>query len=124
MTFADLRQYTVLQVSRDRGVWIMLVAAVLILVGLVPALYTSRRRIWVRAEPANGGSGGSVLKVGGYALQRTSQFEEEFARIVDRLRSAASEKSGGGGSIETRTAAPDGGPAAPRAEDTETVRSG
>jgi cytochrome c biogenesis protein len=123
MTFADLRQYTVLQVSRDRGVWIMLAAAVLILVGLVPALYTSRRRIWVRAEPASGGGGGSVLKVGGYALQRTSQFEEEFARIVDRLRSAASERSGGGGgSIETATR--DGGPAELRAEDTETVRSG
>jgi len=26
-----------------------------------------------------------VLKVGGYALQRTAQFEVEFARLVDRL---------------------------------------
>ncbi len=86
VTFADLKQYTVLQVGRDRGLWIMLAASILILLGLVPALYTSRRKVWVRAEPA---SEGSVLKVGGYALQRTSQFEEEFTRLVDRLARAA-----------------------------------
>jgi cytochrome c biogenesis protein len=86
VTFADLKQYSVLQVSRDRGLWIMLAAAIFILLGLVPALYTSRRKVWVRAEPAGDGS---VLKVGGYALQRTSQFEEEFTRLVDRLARAA-----------------------------------
>ncbi len=86
VTFADLKQYSVLQVSRDRGLWIMLAAAIFILLGLVPALYTSRRKVWVRAEPAGEGS---VLKVGGYALQRTSQFEEEFTRLVDRLARAA-----------------------------------
>jgi cytochrome c biogenesis protein len=86
VTFADLKQYTVLQVSRDRGLGIMLAAAVLILLGLIPALYTSRRKVWVRAEPAGEGS---VLKVGGYALQRTSQFEQEFERLIRRLRAAA-----------------------------------
>jgi cytochrome c biogenesis protein len=92
VTFADLKQYTVLQVGRDRGLWIMLAASILILLGLVPALYTSRRKVWVRAEPA---SEGSVLKVGGYALQRTSQFEEEFTRLVDRLARAAGRSPGG-----------------------------
>jgi cytochrome c biogenesis protein len=91
VTFADLKQYTVLQVGRDRGLWIMLAASILILLGLVPALYTSRRKVWVRAEPAGEGS---VLKVGGYALQRTSQFEEEFPRLVDRLARAAGRSRG------------------------------
>ena len=36
MSFTGIRQYTVLQVSRDRGLWIMLAAAILILVGLIP----------------------------------------------------------------------------------------
>jgi cytochrome c biogenesis protein len=85
MSFTGIRQYTVLQVTRDRGLWIMLAAAILILVGLLPALYTSRRRVWVRAEPASG-TGGSVLKVGGFALQRTTQFSEEFDRLVRDLR--------------------------------------
>ena len=84
VTFSGLRQYTVLQVSRDRGVKILALAAVLILVGLLASLYTARRRVWVRARP--GEDGGSVLEVGGYALQRQTQFEDEFARLVDRLQ--------------------------------------
>jgi len=82
VSFPDLREYTVLQVSRDRGLLIMLSAAVLILAGLIPALYSSRRKLWVQAEPSETGS---LLKVGGFALQRRVQFEEEFERLVDEL---------------------------------------
>jgi cytochrome c biogenesis protein len=89
ISFPELREYTVLQVSRDRGVLLVLVAAILILVGLLPALYTSRRRVFVRAE-ADGT--GSVLQVGGYALQRKDRFEEEFARLVEEL--GAGEREG------------------------------
>jgi len=83
VTFPELRQYTVLTVSRDRGLWIVLAAAILILLGLLPALYTSRRKLWVTAEPDGAGS---LLKVGGFALQRRSQFEEEFGKLVRELR--------------------------------------
>ena len=86
VSFPELRQYTVLQVSRDRGLTIMLIAAILILMGLLPALYTSRRRLWVRAEA---GENGTELQVAGFALQRKEQFEEEFAHVVDDLERAA-----------------------------------
>jgi cytochrome c biogenesis protein len=86
MSFPDLRRYTVLEVKRDRGLRILLAAAILILLGLVPALYTSRRKVWVTADA---GPGGTVLKVGGFALQRRAQFEEEFAGLVDALERAA-----------------------------------
>jgi cytochrome c biogenesis protein len=86
--FPDLKQYSVFQVSRDAGVPIVLLAAILILVGLLPALYTSRRKVWVRAEPAGTGAG-SVLKVGGFALQRRPQFEDEFAKLLDALTDEA-----------------------------------
>jgi cytochrome c biogenesis protein len=85
LSFTDLRQYTVLQVSRDATVPYVLLAAILILVGLLPALYVSRRKVWVRADPDGDGS---VLRVGGFALQRKVQFEEEFARLVDALAAA------------------------------------
>ncbi len=91
VSFTDLRQYTVLQVSRDRGVWIVLVAAILVLLGLLPALYTSRRKLWVTAEPDGTGS---LLKVGGFALQRRSQFDEEFAGLVGELERASREMVG------------------------------
>jgi cytochrome c biogenesis protein len=86
--FPELRKYTVLQVSRDAGVPFVLLAAILILLGLLPALYGSRRKVWVRAEPDGEGS---VLKVGGFALQRKARFEEEFPRLVDALARAAGE---------------------------------
>jgi cytochrome c biogenesis protein len=84
--FPELRRYTVLQVSRDAGVPLVLLAAILVLVGLLPALYGSRRKIWVRAD-ADGD--GAVLKVGGFALQRKARFEEEFPGLVDAMAGAA-----------------------------------
>jgi hypothetical protein len=45
-------------------------------------MYTSRRKVWVHAV-ANGK--GTVLKIGGFSLQRKGQFEEEFDKLVDAL---------------------------------------
>jgi cytochrome c biogenesis protein len=88
VSFPVLRQYSVFQVSRDQGVWIVVTGAILLLLGLLPALYTSRRKVWVRAEPDGDGA---VLKIGGLALQRKAQFEEEFANLVDELVRACGE---------------------------------
>lgn len=91
VSFPELRRYTVLTVARDRGMWIVLVGAILMLVGLLPALSSTRRRVWVLAEPDGAGA---VLKVGGFALQRGNRFEEEFARLVrDLERVSAREAS-------------------------------
>jgi hypothetical protein len=103
VSFPQLKQYTVLVVKRDRGLWIELVAAILILLGLLPALYTSRRKVWVTAEPQGTGS---RLKVGGFALQRRTQFDEEFTRLVDALARASGGSSG----------PPDGAPSRARAD--------
>jgi cytochrome c biogenesis protein len=89
VSFPELRRYSVLTVSRDRGLWIVLLAAILILLGLLPAMYTSRRKLWVAAEPSGEGA---VLKVGGFALQRRSQFEEEFGKVVSELGRASRER--------------------------------
>ncbi len=86
ISFPALRQYTVLEVKRDRGLWIELLAAILILLGLLPALYTSRRKVWIVAEPDGTGS---RVRIGGFALQRRSQFEEEFGKLVADIERAA-----------------------------------
>jgi cytochrome c biogenesis protein len=83
LAFPELRQYTVLLISRDVGIPVVLAAVILVLVGLIPALYVSRRKVWIRAEPA---PGGALVKVGGFALQRKDAFEDEFARIVRAVR--------------------------------------
>ncbi len=85
MSFPQLRQYSRLQISRDTTVPWVLGAAILILAGLVAAMYSSRRKLWVRAEPKDAGS---VVRIGGFALQRKDRFEEAFPKIVEDLDAA------------------------------------
>ncbi len=80
--FPELREYTQFQVARDPGTGILLATAGLILAGILPALFSSRRRLWVRAV-AEGEA--TRLEVGGFALQRKAAFEEEFQRLVGEL---------------------------------------
>jgi cytochrome c biogenesis protein len=86
MAFPELRQYTTLQISHDATVPWVLAAAILIVLGLLPALYVSRRKVWVRARPDGTGS---ILQVGGFALQRKDRFDEEFASLVADVTAAA-----------------------------------
>jgi cytochrome c biogenesis protein len=86
MSFPELRQYSTLQISRDATVPYVLAAAILIVLGLLPALYVSRRKVWVRARSDGGGS---ILQVGGFALQRKDRFDEEFADLVTAVTEAA-----------------------------------
>jgi cytochrome c biogenesis protein len=82
VSFPQLKQYSVFQVGADPGTPLMLAAAILILVGLLPALYSSRRRVWVRAKTD---ASGSRVEVAGQAFQRKGAFEEEFKAIVRNL---------------------------------------
>ena len=83
IAFPELREYTQLLVKRDPGLWIMLTAALLLVAGLLPGLYSSRRRLWVRAVAVDGT--GTRVQVGGFALQRTAAFDEEFRSIAGEL---------------------------------------
>ena len=85
MSFPHLRQYSRLQISRDTTVPWVLGAAILILAGLVAAMYSSRRKVWVRAERKDAGS---VVQIGGFALQRKDRFEEAFPKLVEDLNAA------------------------------------
>jgi hypothetical protein len=104
LSFPELRQYSVLLISRDVGIPVVLAAAILVLVGLIPALYVSRRKVWIRAEAA---PGGAVVKIGGFALQRRDSFEEEFERIVRAV----------GGGNGAHPAPPEPSPEEPRPEE-------
>jgi cytochrome c biogenesis protein len=79
VTFAGLRQYTVLTLARDPGVPVVAVAAGLILLGLLPSLYVTRRRVWVRATPADGDT---RVELAGLALQGKAAFEQQFAALA------------------------------------------
>lgn len=82
VSFPEVKQYSVFQIASDPGTPMILTAAILILVGLIPALYSSRRRVWVRASPD---AEGARVEVAGQALQRKAAFEEEFKALVRNL---------------------------------------
>jgi cytochrome c biogenesis protein len=82
IAFTGLKQYSVFEIASNPGAPILLLAAILILVGLIPALYSSRRRVWVRAMPSGEAA---RLEIAGHALQRKAAFTEEFRALVRDL---------------------------------------
>ena len=84
VSFTDLKQYSVLTLARDPWVPVVAGAAALLLLGLVPSLYVTRRRVWVRAVPA--GAGGARVELAGLALQGKAAFEAELARLAQQVQ--------------------------------------
>lgn len=105
--FDGYLQWATLQVSRDPGQVIVLVAFGFLLLGLLISLSVRRRRIWLRFGPAPAGPvvhsdpvihsdpaptqpgappPGTVVEVGGLARTEASGFGREFAQVLDRLR--------------------------------------
>jgi cytochrome c biogenesis protein len=83
VSFTGLKQYSVFTLARDPGVPIVAVAAALLLGGLIPSLYVTRRRIWVRATPA--GPGTTRVELAGLALQGKPAFDGELARLAQQM---------------------------------------
>ena len=84
VSFTGLKQYSVLTLARDPGVPVVAVAAALLLLGLVPSLYVTRRRVWVQALPA--GPDGTRVELAGLALQGKDAFEAELARLAEQVQ--------------------------------------
>jgi cytochrome c biogenesis protein len=84
VSFTDLKQYSVFTLARDPGVPVVAVGAALLLCGLVPSLYVTRRRVWVRAVPA--GPGTTRVELAGLALQGKAAFEGELARLAAQVQ--------------------------------------
>lgn len=88
--FAGYRQWARLQVGRDPGQLLALVAAVAMVLGLLLSLRVRRRRVWFRFSPAGpdgpagsaGESGRTVVAVGGLARNDPEAFRPEFDRVV------------------------------------------
>lgn len=79
VSFGGLKQFVIFQVASNPGAPILLFGAICLLVGLIPALYSSRRRVWVRAQPSEHGA---RLEIAGHALQRRAAFEDEFTLLL------------------------------------------
>jgi cytochrome c biogenesis protein len=88
VTFAGLDQWATFQVAHDPGKRLVLVAAVLVVAGLLGSLRVRRRRLWVRALPAADGDGArrSVVHAAGLGRTDADGFAEEFSSLLDRMK--------------------------------------
>jgi cytochrome c biogenesis protein len=101
ITFTGYKQWVSLAVTYDPGQVPALVCGILSLAGLLLSFLVRRRRVFVRAVPAEGstddsaadgaatGGARSVITVGGLARTDASGgFEDEFAELVAQLKAA------------------------------------
>jgi cytochrome c biogenesis protein len=87
VTFAGVSQWATFQIAHDPGKRTVLLAAVLVVAGLLASLRVRRRRLWVRAVPAPGDAGEprTVVLAGGLARSDVDGFNREFRSVVDRM---------------------------------------
>ncbi len=106
--FDGYRQWASLQVSHDPTQTLLLIAAVLMVLGLLGSLAIRRRRVWVRVTPGSGGLR-SLVAVGGLARNDSGNFPQEFETILSNLRVALDAEPAGetarGSAIAERPAA-------------------
>jgi cytochrome c biogenesis protein len=87
VTFAGVTQFANFQITDDPGKNLALLAAILMVTGLILSLRVRRRRFWVRARSE--GPGRTVVEAGGLARTDPDQFAEEFAALTQRLQATA-----------------------------------
>ncbi len=125
--FVGIRQFATVSVRYDPGEKIVLVAAGLLVVGLLGSLVGRRRRVWFRVRP--GADGGSVVEAGGLSRTDSPGFVAEFNELVraarDRLAGTAGppaqDRSHGGAPAPDRP--PGDGSQVPDGQHTDTERT-
>ncbi|TVZ02032.1 cytochrome c biogenesis protein ResB [Trebonia kvetii] len=92
ITFVGVKQWVSIAITYDPGQVPALVCGILALAGLLLSFFVRRRRVFVRAVPAESGTG-SVVTVGGLTRSDASGgFEEEFAELAAEIAAAESGK--------------------------------
>ncbi|MDX1511364.1 MAG: cytochrome c biogenesis protein ResB [Nitriliruptorales bacterium] len=87
ISFPELRRWVGFQVSSKPTLPLLFIGGVLVLVGLVPAIYAWRRRVWAVLETDAAG-GHTLITIAGRAFQRPQAFDHEFPAIVKAIRDA------------------------------------
>lgn len=82
--FSGYKEWATLQVSHDPTQTALLIAAILMVTGLLGSLAVRRRRVWVRITERPGAR--TLVSVGGLARNDSGNFAAEFETIVESLQ--------------------------------------
>jgi cytochrome c biogenesis protein len=87
VTFLGVDQWATFQIAHEPGKRTVLIAAVLIIAGLLGSLRVRRRRFWIRAIPAQASDGArsTVVTAAGLARSDVGGFVTELDDLADRL---------------------------------------
>jgi cytochrome c biogenesis protein len=81
LTDIVMRDYTVLQVTKDPGVSVVWIGSGLLIVGLMMAFFIPHRKLWVHVSRGKGKSVKVIL--GGNTNRNRVNFEKGFSEIID-----------------------------------------
>jgi cytochrome c biogenesis protein len=87
VTFEGVDQWATFQVAHEPGKRTVLIAAILIIVGLLGSLRVRRRRFWVRAVPGRTGdeAGSTVVTAAGLARSDVGGFVDQLDDLVEAI---------------------------------------
>ncbi|MBV9870209.1 MAG: cytochrome c biogenesis protein ResB [Frankiaceae bacterium] len=85
--FVGIHQWATFQVAHQPGKTTVLVAAILIIAGLLGSLRVRRRRFWIRAVPVTGSGGtqSTVIQAAGLARTDVGGFVDELDELTKQL---------------------------------------
>ncbi|MFE2160854.1 cytochrome c biogenesis protein ResB [Streptomyces lydicus] len=85
ITFNGIKTWASFKISHQPGNGLALTGAVAALLGLAGSLFIQRRRVWVRAEPADDGSGATVVEIAGLGRSESPRLPEELGALAAAL---------------------------------------
>ncbi|MFF7413831.1 cytochrome c biogenesis protein ResB [Streptomyces lydicus] len=89
ITFNGIKTWASFKISHQPGNGLALTGAVAALLGLAGSLFIQRCRVWVRAEPADDGSGATVVEIAGLGRSESPRLPEELGALAAALEPAA-----------------------------------
>jgi len=77
------KKFTGLQITKDPGVNIVWVGSTMIVVGITLSSFIYHRRLWAKVIP---GAGGVTVHIGGNTHKSQIDFQKEFRKLTERIK--------------------------------------